>query len=36
MLPGDHFFLHGAKDLIYESVTRDLAEVAAEAIQGAR
>jgi medium-chain acyl-[acyl-carrier-protein] hydrolase len=36
MLPGDHFFLHGAKDLILESVARDLAEVAAEAIQGAR
>lgn len=36
MLPGDHFFLHGAKDLILESVARDLSEVAAEAFQGGR
>jgi medium-chain acyl-[acyl-carrier-protein] hydrolase len=27
MLPGDHFFLHGARDLIAESVARDLAEL---------
>jgi medium-chain acyl-[acyl-carrier-protein] hydrolase len=25
MLPGDHFFLHGARDLLTESVARDLA-----------
>lgn len=36
MLPGDHFFLHSARDLILESVSRDLAEVAAEALSGAR
>lgn len=28
MLPGDHFFLHSARELILESVARDLAEVA--------
>ena len=28
MLPGDHFFLHSARDLIAESVARDLAEIA--------
>jgi medium-chain acyl-[acyl-carrier-protein] hydrolase len=27
MLPGDHFFIHGAKDMVLESVARDLAEV---------
>jgi medium-chain acyl-[acyl-carrier-protein] hydrolase len=27
LLPGDHFFLHGARDLITESVARDLAEL---------
>lgn len=27
MLPGDHFFVHSAKDMILESVARDLAEV---------
>ena len=27
MLPGDHFFLHSAKDLITEAVARDLAEL---------
>ncbi len=27
MLPGDHFFLHGAKDLITEAVARDMAEL---------
>lgn len=29
MLPGDHFFLHGSKDMVLEAVSRDLAEVAA-------
>lgn len=33
MLPGDHFFLHGARDLILEATARDLAEVATPAIQ---
>ena len=28
MLPGDHFFLHGARDLIAEALSRDLAELA--------
>jgi medium-chain acyl-[acyl-carrier-protein] hydrolase len=28
MLPGDHFFLHSAKDLLVEAVARDLAELA--------
>jgi medium-chain acyl-[acyl-carrier-protein] hydrolase len=28
MMPGDHFFLHSAKDLITEAVARDLAELA--------
>jgi medium-chain acyl-[acyl-carrier-protein] hydrolase len=27
MLPGDHFFLHSARDLVTESVARDLAEI---------
>ncbi len=27
MLPGDHFFLHSAKDLIAEAIARDLAEL---------
>ena len=27
MLPGDHFFLHSAKDLVTEAVARDLAEL---------
>jgi medium-chain acyl-[acyl-carrier-protein] hydrolase len=27
MLPGDHFFLHSARDLITESLARDLAEI---------
>jgi len=27
MLPGDHFFLHSARDLITETVARDLAEI---------
>jgi medium-chain acyl-[acyl-carrier-protein] hydrolase len=27
MLPGDHFFLHSARDLVTESVARDLAEL---------
>src|SRR4029077_8684951 len=29
MLPGDHFFIHGTRDLILEAVARDLAEVSA-------
>jgi medium-chain acyl-[acyl-carrier-protein] hydrolase len=29
MMPGDHFFLHPQKDLILESVARDLAEIKA-------
>jgi medium-chain acyl-[acyl-carrier-protein] hydrolase len=32
MLPGDHFFLHGSKDLVLEAVSRDLAEIAAAAL----
>lgn len=32
MLPGDHFFIHGSKDLILEAVSRDLAEIAATAL----
>src|SRR5262245_59769309 len=31
MLPGDHFFIHGSKDLVLEAVARDLAEIAATA-----
>ncbi|MDP9119762.1 MAG: thioesterase domain-containing protein [Acidobacteriota bacterium] len=31
MLPGDHFFLHSAKDLITEAVARDLAELDVQA-----
>jgi medium-chain acyl-[acyl-carrier-protein] hydrolase len=34
MLPGDHFFLHGSKDLVLEAVSRDLAEIAATALPG--
>jgi surfactin synthase thioesterase subunit len=29
MLPGDHFFIHGSKDMVLEAVARDLAEIAA-------
>ncbi|MFY9820400.1 MAG: thioesterase II family protein [Thermoanaerobaculia bacterium] len=36
MLPGDHFFVHGAKDLILEAVARDLAEVSASVLPGSR
>ena len=32
MLPGDHFFIHGSKDLVLEAVSRDLAETAAAAL----
>jgi medium-chain acyl-[acyl-carrier-protein] hydrolase len=31
MLPGDHFFIHGSKDMVLEAVSRDLAELAAAA-----
>jgi medium-chain acyl-[acyl-carrier-protein] hydrolase len=34
MLPGDHFFVHSAKDLILEAVARDLAEVSAAVLPG--
>ena len=27
MLPGDHFFVHGAEDMVLEAVARDLAEI---------
>ena len=33
MLPGDHFFVHSAKDMILESVARDLAEGLSQAAQ---
>ena len=36
MLPGDHFFIHGSKDLVLEAVARDLAEVAAAALPSSR
>ena len=32
MLPGDHFFIHSAKDLVLEAVARDLAELSATAL----
>ena len=32
MLPGDHFFLHGQKDLVLEAVSRDMAEIASAAL----
>jgi len=32
MLPGDHFFIHGSKDLVLEAVSRDLAEIASTAL----
>lgn len=35
MLPGDHFFLHSAKDMIVEAVARDIAEVLRQAPQAA-
>lgn len=35
MLPGDHFFLHSARDLVLEATSRDLAEVATPASQPA-
>lgn len=34
MLPGDHFFLHSAKDLLTEAIARDLAEVRGQTAQG--
>lgn len=36
MLPGDHFFLHGARDVIAEAVARDLAELAIQPAAGRR
>ena len=36
MLPGDHFFITGSKDLVLEAVARDLAEIAAAALPGSR
>lgn len=36
MLPGDHFFVNTAKDLITEAVARDLAELGSLAPQAAR
>ena len=38
MLPGDHFFLHSARDLLTESVARDLADIirTAEALRTSR
>jgi medium-chain acyl-[acyl-carrier-protein] hydrolase len=33
MLPGDHFFLHSARDLLTEAVARDLAELTRSAEQ---
>ena len=36
MLPGDHFFITGSKDLLLESVARDLAELSATALPGPR
>ncbi len=36
MLPGHHFFIHGAKDLVLEAVSRDLAEIAAAALPCSR
>lgn len=32
MLPGDHFFLHGGRDLVTEALARDLAEVVGPAV----
>jgi medium-chain acyl-[acyl-carrier-protein] hydrolase len=32
MLPGDHFFIHSAKNLVLESVARDLGEVVATSL----
>ena len=36
MLPGDHFFIQSARDLILEAVARDLAEIAAAALPRSR
>jgi medium-chain acyl-[acyl-carrier-protein] hydrolase len=38
MLPGDHFFINnsGSRDLLLESVSRDLAELSATALPGSR
>jgi len=36
MLPGDHFFINGSRDLVLESVARDLAEISATALPGPR
>ena len=33
MLPGDHFFLHSAKDLMTEAIARDLAEIRGQTAQ---
>lgn len=33
MLPGDHFFIHGSKDMVLEAAARDLAEVLSQASQ---
>jgi medium-chain acyl-[acyl-carrier-protein] hydrolase len=36
MLPGDHFFINSSKDLLLESVSRDLAEIYTTALPGPR
>lgn len=36
MLPGDHFFIMGNKDLVLEAVARDLAEISTTALPGPR
>ncbi|HEX5716206.1 MAG TPA: thioesterase II family protein [Thermoanaerobaculia bacterium] len=35
MLPGDHFFIHGNRDMVLEALARDLMEVLAQAPQRA-
>ena len=35
MLPGDHFFLHSARDLVLEAASRNLAEISTPASQPA-
>ncbi|HEY4561333.1 MAG TPA: thioesterase domain-containing protein, partial [Thermoanaerobaculia bacterium] len=36
MLPGDHFFINSSKDLLLESLARDLSEISATALPGPR
>jgi medium-chain acyl-[acyl-carrier-protein] hydrolase len=35
MLPGDHFFIHGNRDMVLEALARDMSEILSQAPQRA-